>query len=105
VGLTLGGPLAPHRTLRSLGRGWEAHRGPRLGSVSTEKGITVQIVAVSRDQGEIVLFEAFTLDGRPCHVAVDQQTSLDIAARLVAGQEETTGNPCYVVVGSWQLRP
>jgi hypothetical protein len=62
-------------------------------------------VAISRDQGEIVLFEGVTLDGRLCHVAVDRQTSLDFAARLIASKKSATSDPCYVVVGAWQIRP
>jgi|BarGraNGADG00212_1021973.scaffolds.fasta_scaffold98163_1 hypothetical protein len=73
--------------------------------MSTEKGVTVQIISVNGDRGEIVVFDGVTLDGHPCHVAVDRQTSLDLASRLVDSKKGATSDPCYVVVGSWQLRP
>jgi hypothetical protein len=71
--------------------------------VSTEKGITVQILAVSGNQGTMIIFDALTLDGRPCRVAVDSRTALEIDARLIASTKGDKAEPCYAEVGSWQL--
>lgn len=58
----------------------------------------VQVVAVNRDEGSIVVFDAFTPSGFPCHVACDHRVAQDIVNRLA----EDDG-PVYAAVEPWQM--
>ncbi len=61
-------------------------------------GQTVELVAVNRDAGSVVLFDAVSAQGRPCLVAADYRAAEALAARLA----EDDG-PVFAVVEPWQM--
>jgi hypothetical protein len=71
-----------------------------------DDGQVVQVVALNRDAGSVVLFDAFTLPGRPCLFACDHRSAQAIINQL----EEFDGPfglgerpPVYAIVEPWQM--
>ena len=71
-----------------------------------DDGQVVQVVAVNRDAGSVVLFDAFTLPGLPCLFACDHRMAQAIINQL----EEFDGPfglgerpPVYAIVEPWQM--